>query len=76
MLISHFLFITLSANRYTRVPRVCGPAVGFVKIYVLLETKIRFFQQEWNDTYIHDAVFIRPLLCVSVNNDYLTEKIS
>ena len=73
----YFLFLTLSANRYTLVPRVCGQrSVGFLKIYVLLEAKTRISQQEWNDTNVHNAVFIRPLLGVSVNNDYLTEKIS
>ena len=40
-----------------------------------LEAKTRFSQQEWNDSNVHNAVFIRPLLGVPVHNDYLTAKI-
>ena len=33
-------------------------------------------QQEWDNTYIHDAIIIGPGFCVSVNNDNLTEEIA
>ena len=41
-----------------------------------LEAKTRFSQQEWNNTNVHNAVFIRPLLGVPIHDNNLTEKVA
>lgn len=73
-LLVHKLFISHLAkpSKARRKSRGWGKSFGVE----LLETESSIFNQEGNDTDIHDAVLIRPLLSIAIHNHNLPEEVT